>query len=175
MRKTFITGLLLLGSSLCSATLIAGDVTIYTGFQNPGKLTVDNIVRDTKLGAVVGGRISGGKVIGFEQTLAYSPNFLQSGNRAFNTQSNLVLGIPTGLITPYGTVGAGLITTSSNSVFNFSDFGTKFTINYGGGIKFNHLIGPVGLRFDARGYTIPKVFNQTLNFVEGTIGIMLSW
>src|SRR5437867_2485656 len=165
MRKTFITVLLLLGSSLSSATLIAGDVTIYTGFQNPGKLTVDNIVRDTKLGAVVGGRISGGKVIGFEQTLAYSPNFLQSGNRAFNTQSNLVLGIPTGHITPYGTVGVGLITTSGKSIFDFREFGTKFTVNYGGGIKLNNLAGPVGLRFDIRVYTFPKVFNKTLNFV----------
>src|SRR5947209_5233342 len=105
MRKTLIIGVFLLGSS--PITLLAADATIYTGFQNPGKLTLDNVVRDTKLGAVVGARISGGKVIGFEQTFAYSPNFLQSGNRAYNTQSNLVLGIPTGYITPYGTVGLG--------------------------------------------------------------------
>jgi len=175
MRKALITGLFLFASSMFSLSLLAADVTIYTGFQNPGKLTIDNVVRDTKLGAVVGGRISGGKIIGFEQTFAFSPNFLESVNRAFNSQSNLVLGIPTGHVTPYGTVGLGLITTSSKAIFDFREFGTKFTVNYGGGIKLNNLAGPVGFRFDIRGYTVPKVFNQTLNFVEGTIGIMLSW
>ena len=155
--------------------LFAADATIYTGIQNPGKLTLDNVLRDTKLGAVVGARISGGKVIGFEETFGYSPNFLESGHHDFNAQSNLVLGIPTGSITPYGTVGVGLITTWGKALFDFQDFGTKFTVNYGGGIKIHHIAGPLGLRFDVRGYTVPKVFNQTLNFVEATVGIMLSW
>ncbi len=174
VRKNFALGLFALISSIFAGSLFAADATIYTGIQNPGKLTVGNVVQDTKLGAVVGGRISGGKVIGFEETFAYSPNFLESGNRAFNAQSNLVLGIPTGHVTPYGTVGVGLISTWGRQ-FELEDFGTKFTVNYGGGLKIHNLAGPLGIRFDVRGYTVPKVFNQTLNFVEATVGLMFSW
>ena len=153
----------------------AGDLTVYTGFQNPGKLTVDNVTRDTELGSVVGARISAGRVIGFEQTFAYSPKFLESSRHAFNTQSNLLVGVPIGHLSPYGTAGIGLIATGSSSFFDFRDIGTKFTINYGGGITLRNLAGPVGVRFDVRGYSVPGVFDQTLNFIEGTVGIVLSW
>jgi hypothetical protein len=175
MSKVLVAGLFVCLSLASSPFLLAADATIFTGFQNPGKLTIDNIVRDTKLGAVVGGRISAGKLVGFEQTLAYSPNFLESSNRAFNIQSNLLVSLPTGKITPYGTVGVGLITTTDQKIFDFENFGTKFTINYGGGVKFHSVAGPIGLRFDLRGYSVPDVFNQTLNFIEGTVGIMFSW
>jgi len=175
MCKISAVSLFLCVGLFASVSLLAGDATIYTGFQNPGKLTIDNVVRDTKLGAVVGGRISVGRLIGFEQTLAYSPNFLESGNRAYNIQSNFIVSLPAGKITPYGTVGIGLITTSDKPIFEFENFGTKFTINYGGGIKIHNLAGPIGLRFDLRGYSVPNVFNQTLNFIEGTVGIMFSW
>ena len=175
MCKVLVVSLFLCLSFVFSPFVFAGDATIYTGFQNPGKLTIDNAVRDTKLGAVVGGRISVGKLIGFEQTLAYSPNFLESGNRAYNIQSNFMVSLPTGRITPYGTAGIGLITTTDRAIFEFENFGSKFTVNYGGGIKFHNLAGPIGLRFDLRGYSVPRVFNQTLNFIEGTVGIMFSW
>jgi hypothetical protein len=175
MKQVYIFGLVLIMGAVVSSELSAGDLTIYTGFQNPGKLTVDNITRDTKLGSVIGARISAGRVVGFEQTFAYSPTFLESGHHAFNTQSNLLLGVPVGHFIPYGTAGVGLVATGSGSFFAFEDIGTKFTINYGGGIKFRNLAGPVGIRFDVRGYTVPKVFDQTLNFIEGTVGIVLSW
>jgi len=175
MPRVLVVSLFFLVFVASSPSLFAGDATIYTGFQNPGKLTIDNVVRDTKLGAVVGGRVSVGGLVGFEQTFAYSPNFLESGNHAYNIQSNLLVTLPTGKISPYGTAGIGLITTSDHKIFDFDNFGTKFTINYGGGVKFRNLAGPIGLRFDIRGYSVPKVFDQTLNFIEGTIGIMLSW
>src|SRR6266508_4535124 len=103
MKQVYALALVLIAGAFASSELQGGDLTVYTGFQNPGKLTVDNITRDTKLGSVIGARISGGRVVGFEQTFAYSPNFLESSRRAFNTQSNLVLGIPAGHFTPYGT------------------------------------------------------------------------
>ena len=175
MGRYFVCGSLIWICFFIHVSLFAGDATIFTGIQNPGKLTVDNVLRDTNLGAVVGARISGGKVIGFEQSFGYSPNFLEEGHHAFNTQSNLVLAIPTGNISPYGTVGVGLVATGGKTLFDVEDFGVKFTVNYGGGIKFYNLAGPLGFRFDIRGYTVPKVFNQTLNFIEATVGIMFSW
>jgi hypothetical protein len=153
---------------------LAADITLFTGVQNPGKLTVNNAVRDTKLGGVFGVRFSGGRVIGFEQTLAYSPNFLESSRRAFNTQSNLHISFPAGRVVPYATAGVGLITTFGDS-FTLADIGTKFAVNYGGGLKLRKLAGPLGVRFDVRGYSVPGVFSQTLNFVEGSVGLLFSF
>jgi len=153
----------------------AGDLTLFTGVQNPGKLTINNVVRDPKLGGVFGARFSGGQVIGFEQTLGFSPNFLESGRRAFTTQSNLHVGVPAGHVVPYATAGVGLITTFGDLPLNFGDIGTKFAVNYGGGIKLRNLAGPLGVRFDVRGYSVPGVFSQTLNFIEGSVGLLFSF
>lgn len=160
---------------ICSRESPAADITLFTGVQNPGKLTINNVVRDTKLGGVFGARFSGGQVIGFEQTLAFSPNFLESRRRAFDTQSNLHIGVPAGRVVPYATAGVGLITTFGDSLLSFSDIGTKFAFNYGGGIKFRKLAGPLGVRVDVRGYSVPGVFSQTLNFVEGSVGLLFSF
>ena len=157
---------------VCTQASLAADITLFTGVQNPGELTINNVVRDTKLGGVFGARFSGGQVIGFEQTLAYSPNFLESSRQAFTAQSNLHVGIPVGHVVPYGTAGVGLIATFGDSVF---DLGTKFAFNYGGGIKLRNLAGPLGVRFDVRGYSVPGVFSQTLNFVEGSVGLLFSF
>src|SRR5262245_30049429 len=165
--------LFLLG--VCTQASLAADITLFTGVQNPGKLTINNVVRDTKLGGVFGARFSGGQVIGFEQTFGFSPNFLVSGRRAFNMQSNLHVGIPTGSVVPYATAGVGFITTFGDSVLNLGDIGTKFTVNYGGGVKLTKLAGPLGVRFDVRGYSVPDVFSQTLNFVEGSVGLLFSF
>ncbi|MSO22317.1 MAG: hypothetical protein EXQ58_03490 [Acidobacteria bacterium] len=160
---------------ICSRESIAADITLFSGVQNPGKLTVNNVVRDTKLGGVLGVRFSGGQVVGFEQTLAFSPNLLESSRRAFSTQSNLLIGISAGRVVPYATAGVGLITTFGGSLLNFGDIGTKFAVNYGGGIKLRKLAGPLGVRFDVRGYSVPGVFSQTLNFVEGSVGLLFSF
>jgi hypothetical protein len=177
MRKAMRAFILLASLlALMSQPSLAGDVTLFAGIQNPGKLTIANIPRDTATGGVFGARFGGGRVVGFEQTVAYSPKFLESGRRAFNTQSNFVVNIPTTVrVTPYGTVGIGVITTFGDSIRDFEDIGAKFTVNYGGGLKFRNLAGPMGLRVDVRGYSVPSVFDQTLNFVEASIGVLFSW
>jgi len=162
-------------AGICPQESLAADITLFSGVQNPGKLTINNVVRDTKLGGVFGARFSGGQVIGFEQTLAFSPNFLESSRRAFTTQSNLLIGVPAGHVVPYATAGVGLITTFGAGPITLVDIGTKFTVNYGGGVKFRNLAGPLGVRFDVRGYSVPGVFSQTLNFVEGSVGILFSF
>ena len=168
--------LFLLG--VCTQASLAADITLFTGVQNPGELTINNVVRDTKLGGVFGARFSGGQVIGFEQTLAYSPNFLESSRQAFTAQSNLHVGIPVGHVVPYGTAGVGLIATFGDSVF---DLGTKFAFNYGGGVKLLPA-GPVGIGVDVRGYSVPstefRVFttqDQTVNFLEVSVGVVFTF
>ena len=163
---------LLFVAGVCSGAGLAADITLFGGVQNPGKLTINNVTRNPELGGVFGARFSGGTVIGFEQTLAFSPDFLESSRWAFNAQSNLHVGIPVGRVVPYATAGVGLITTFGDSVL---DIGTKFAVNYGGGVKLRKLAGPLGMRFDVRGYSVPSVFSQTLNFVEGSVGLLFSF
>lgn len=174
-RRTYFTAALLLLVGLATPRLFGAEVTLYTGVQQPGDLSFNNLPIDTKLGGVFGARFAGGRLIGFEQTLGFSAKFLESRQRAFNTQSNLIVTVPTGRVGPYVTAGVGFITTYGDSLLNLSDFGTKFTVNYGGGLKLRNLAGPMGLRFDVRGYSIPSVFNQTLSFVEGSVGLLFSW
>jgi len=52
---------------------------------------------------------------------------------------------------------------------------TFFTTNYGGGIKFLNVAGPVGFRVDLRGRTLPNFFGETTTWFEPTAGITFSW
>ena len=74
------------------------------------------------------------------------------------------------LLKPYGTAGMGTVLSWGSGV---SDIGNKFAINYGGGLKVTP--GPVGIRFDARVYSIFSVQDQTLNIGEVTVGILFSF
>ena len=52
---------------------------------------------------------------------------------------------------------------------------TFFTVNYGGGLRFLHLAGPMGFRVDVRGRTIPNFFGETTTWLEPTAGVTFSW
>ena len=52
---------------------------------------------------------------------------------------------------------------------------TFFTVNYGGGFKAANLWGPIGLRADLRGRTIPNFFHTTPSWPELTAGLLVSW
>jgi hypothetical protein len=98
-------------------------------------------------------------------------------------------------VKPYGTFGLGSVFTFGTDEEgrpSLGKIGTKFALNYGGGVKVLPA-GPVGLRFDIRGYMIPNVkFNvavptvtdplatiqtqsQTLNMLEAGVGIIFSF
>ena len=56
------------------------------------------------------------------------------------------------------------------------DSGATFvTVNYGGGVKFPHSVGPIGFRVDVRGRTIPNFFGEKTTWVEPTAGLTFSW
>ena len=169
------------------SSLYAADATFYFGFQKAGNLTVkqvpgiisESLQVGTDWGGVLGGRIATGGIIGFEQSIGYSPKFLDSQTEAFNAQSNLMVNIPLYKFTPYGTAGIGIITTWGDSL---KSFGTKFDLNYGGGLKWKNILGPLGLRFDLRGYTAFNAYNdsgffqgQHVNYIEGSVNLFLSF
>src|SRR5229473_94626 len=159
----------------------ASDLTIFGAAHHQGKLTLQGATQsattttnlDPRTFGVFGVRYSHGRVIGGEHTLAYAPNFLISGGRALIYNSDLLIQAPLPKVTPYVTAGLGTIFTwsSSNSGITqaVGDIGTKFAINYGGGLKITPA-GPVGVRFDIRGYTLPSVsFNVPSSVANQTV------
>jgi Outer membrane protein beta-barrel domain len=162
------------------------DITAFGGVQRQGKLTLQSVpgttvnlirtINSTTFG-VFGGRIAHGHVFGGEHTLAFSPNFIDSDTKAFIYNSNVFVQAPLPVVRPYGTAGLGLIHTWGDGL---GVFGTRLAINYGGGIKFLPA-GPVGLRVDVRGHSIPsaefRVFStvsQRVDFLEASVGVVFS-
>jgi hypothetical protein len=176
--RPYLTVLILL---LAPAYVHAADLTLFAGIQNPGKITFRNATSTGTSGAteiitnpgsvgVFGLRYGGGKVIGHEQTFAYTPNFIDTRSKAVILNSNLKLEAPLPVVKPYATAGLGTIISWGSGV---SDIGSKFAINYGGGLKV--MGGSVGLRADVRGYTVPSVADQTLNIVEVSLGVVFGF
>jgi opacity protein-like surface antigen len=180
------SGLSILVLLLCSATALAqsGDVTIFGGMQHSGKITFQglpsattNLVQnfDPRTFGVYGLRFDHGHILGGEHTIAYSPSFVNGGTNAFFYNSGLLVQAPLPLLRPYATAGIGLVHTGGSGL---AVFGTKFAVDYGGGVKFKPL-GPIGARLDIRGYSIPSVkFEKVtiqekgLNFFEVTAGVV---
>jgi hypothetical protein len=100
--------------------------------------------------------------------------------------------------TPYLTLGAGALTTfvnGANSMLlvggqqvardgssNFAprnivveDGDTFFTFSYGGGFKALQLWGPMGLRADIRGRTIPNLYSNGMSWPEASGGLTFTW
>ena len=177
------------------------DLTIFGAAQHQGQLTLQNAPGqatatsnfDPRTFGVFGIRYTHGKVIGGEHTFGYAPNFFEANTKAIIYNSDLMVQAPLPKVRPYGVVGLGAIFTfEKNTQPNrpaIGNIGDKFAINYGGGLKI-FPAGPVGIRFDLRGYTLPGVkFNipasistltvqtqdQTLNFFEAGIGLVFSF
>ena len=159
----------------------AADLTLFGGVQNPGKLTLQSTAQpsllDPRSFGTFGMRVSQGRVIGSEHTLAYSPNFISSDNSAFMYNSNFMVQAPLGPVRPYVTAGLGIVHIGGDSAqFITGGFltGNKFAVNYGGGVKFK-LAGPLGIQVDARGYSIPSVLEETLNVIEVSAGVVFTF
>lgn len=83
-------------------------------------------------------------------------------------------------ISPFISVGAGGLTTKipndTASAFAITDSSDTFlTLNYGAGVKFLNVAGPMGLRFDVRGRTLPNFRGETTTWFEPTAGLTFSW
>src|SRR5215813_2143117 len=88
-------------------------------------------------------------------------------------------------VSPFLSVGGGGLTTHlANDVGSVAinggthlleDRDTFFTVNYGAGVKFLNVAGPMGFRVDVRGRTIPNFFSHTTTWVEPTAGLTFSW
>jgi Outer membrane protein beta-barrel domain len=157
-----------------------GDLTLFGAAQHQGKLTLQaaqsaattptNFNPGT-FGAF-GIRFGHGKILGGEHTFAYAPNFLTNQSKAIIYNSDILVQAPLPKIRPYGTAGLGTVFswgTDSSGQPALSKIGTKFALNYGAGLKV-FPAGPIGVRFDIRGYIIPNArFNLPSAIVHGQV------
>jgi hypothetical protein len=154
----------------------ANDFTLFGGVHHPGRFTLNsavqegvNLARRPSDFGVFGIRTSRGTVLGTEQTIAFAPNFLESASKAFLFNTNAIVQVPAAAVRPYLTGGLGVVHAFGNGP---GDIGTKFALNYGGGLRIG---GPAAVRLDARGYTLPGVQSQTLNVLEVSLGVVFSY
>jgi len=73
-------------------------------------------------------------------------------------------------VEPYVTVGVGALFTPLSSAAS-SPRKEFLTFNYGGGIKGVRLWGPVGLRADIRGRTMPNFQSKSQTWIEASGGL----
>jgi hypothetical protein len=162
-----------------AAQLRAADLTFYAGGVKPGSISHQDVKTSLDSSPIFGVRFSTDVVpfFGMEHTLAFSSDYLFPRNvadiknaKGFVYNTNLIFNVPVWVAVPYLTAGAGFL-------HQYGDpdlpIGTKFAFNYGGGLKFPHLAGPLGLRFDVRGYRAGVLSNK-LNLLEVSGGILVS-
>jgi hypothetical protein len=175
------------------------DLTVFGAFHKPGTLNLETATQgattisnfDPSNFGAFGARFGHGRVTGGEHTFMYAPNFLEANTKAIIYNSNFLLQAPLPKAKPYVTAGLGAVFsfgTDDQGRPSLGEIGTKFAINYGGGVKVLPA-GPVGLRFDIRGYLIPSVklnvptslsdtvqtLSQTLNMLEIGAGVVFSF
>ncbi len=176
--RQFLVGITL---AFFASQCAAADLTFFVGGVKPGKLSVEGVKTALDSSPVFGFRLATSFVpmLGMEHTLAFSSDYLFPEGIASITEakgivfnSNLIVNIPAGRAVPYVTAGIGLI-----HQYGSPDLpvGTKFAVNYGGGLKLPRLWGPIGLRFDARGYTATSVFSSSLSMLEVSAGALISF
>jgi hypothetical protein len=176
IRRYSLWVVFLFGSAfLFAAPSHAGDFTFFLGGTFPGSINYKNAEASLDKSPVFGFRLGTNFVpsFGMEHTLAFSSDYLFPRNVSAIRDAKGVLSLPVSVkkCVPYVTVGAGLL-------HQYGDrdmpVGTKFAFNYGGGLKFPNMVGPVGLRFDLRGYRAGGISNK-VNLFEVSGGVLLSF
>jgi hypothetical protein len=56
-----------------------------------------------------------------------------------------------------------------------NDGNSFFNVSYGGGIKSEKLLGPLGVRVDVRGRTMPNYYHTSPTWLEATVGFNFMW
>jgi hypothetical protein len=169
--------LLVLYCLFVAVPIHANDLTLFGGTQNPGSLTLRSadgaiLAARPRTFGTFGIRFAHGRVVGSETTFAYSPNFISSQHSAIIFNSNLMVQAPLPIVRPYVTAGLGTVYVRGSGLQAVT--GTKFAVNYGGGVKVK-LAGPLGAQLDGRGYTVFGIDAQTLHVLEVSVGLVFSF
>ncbi len=185
MNKIIVASIFVLAIFVGQAQAAGGQVSLYAGYLNPGDVNLDNVqtalsLRGTSL---YGGRVEFDflKILGIEENFGFSPRLLNSSLfpqestdiRGFLYSTNLVVNVPISRFVPYVTGGVGLVKPWGTGLTTFD---ATFAGNYGGGVKLNKLVGPVGLRFDVRGWRTADIAGSGgVNIFEASGGVTFTW
>jgi hypothetical protein len=184
MKKVVVASVfvLLFGVSQVKA---AGQLSLFAGYLNPGEVNLDSVRESLRFRgtSLYGARaeVDFLKVLGMEHSFAFSPRLLNntlfpqeaSDLRGFLYSGNLVVNVPLSRFVPYVTGGVGLVKPWGTGI---RPFDATFAGNYGGGVKLNRLAGPVGLRFDVRGWRTADIANRGgINIFEATAAVTFTW
>jgi hypothetical protein len=82
-------------------------------------------------------------------------------------ERTVLLSSGTSILNANGTTGNRDLALQNNDTF--------FMFSYGGGIKAAQLWGPVGLRGEIKGRTMPNVFGKQVTWPEITGGLTFTW
>ena len=198
LNKIFTSMFLLISVSAFAGAARASDISFFVGAEIPGSIEYEHMKMPLDTGSVFGLRFGNTfiRYLGTEHTFAYSPDFLFPGEniihgcpgyigadcppstvweeaKGFLYSSNLMLNFPDidYRMVPFLTAGVGL-------VHQYGDrnlpVGTKLAFNYGGGLKFPNLAGPLGARVDLRAYKAGMI-SKSVNMIELSFGLMFSF
>jgi len=198
-RRFLTSALLLIAISAFAETAAAADFSIFVGAEIPGSIEYRDVKMSLDNSPVFGIRFGNNFVryLGTEHTFAISPDFMfpsegYFGNelvpgatqnsagkiewkeaKGFLYSSNLMLNFPDidYRMVPFLTAGVGLVHQYGDRAL---PVGTKLAFNYGGGVKFPNLVGPLGARADLRAYRA-GVLSKSVNMVEFSLGLMVSF
>lgn len=182
-----LPALLLLVMGLASSPLLAQkyEINPYAGGFFPDQFNLGKLKSDGLYGVRGGYFLT--KNIEVEGNLGYINHFqLQSTEgktRAWVWEGLGAYNLDLGRLQPYASAGIGGVTARNTSstapgvepAITIEGGDTFFAFSYGGGVKANRLWGPVGLRADVRGRTLPNFFSGNTTFLELTGGINLTW
>ncbi|MGH9340629.1 MAG: hypothetical protein ACRD1R_13805 [Acidobacteriota bacterium] len=158
----------------------ATDLSLFAGWVNTGSIDASGFPEvDFENFGMVGVRYEKSFLFfGLENNLTYYPETVVAstepeGDGGVSYSGNLVINFPIVGVTPFFTVGLGLLHKFGASA---PDFGTSFQTNYGMGIKIRNLAGPLGVRGDFRRFTLHDVFNgENLKTNELSGGVVISF
>ena len=138
---------------LCASTAMAQtELEVFVGGYDPG-----SEINGTAFGkgVITGARVgtSFARFIGAEFSYWFLGGLRDPrkhfDGRAQSVAANLLLQLPIGKIVPFGTAGVGANFGETQGEIKLKN---SLAWNVGGGIKLRRLLGPLGLRFDARYY-----------------------
>ncbi len=159
-------------------TIQASDLSLVAGGATLEDLNVEDSVVLFRHPTLFGARYEKDflLLLGFENNLMISRNMLSpkqgEGEQAIYYTGNFVVNFPVDRVVPNVSVGLGVLYRFGNTE---PDVGASFLTNWGFGMKFRNLIGPVGARVDYRRIGIRGVQNQTVTEQEITGGLLLSF
>jgi hypothetical protein len=185
MKRMVAVFLFVLSVCAVQAQAAGGQLSFYAGYLNPGDISLDNVRQSLRFRgtSLFGARAEFDflKVLGIEENVGFSPRLFDSplfpqdtsDVRGFLYSTNLVINVPLSRFVPYVTGGIGFVKPWGTGI---RPFDATLAANYGGGIKLNRLIGPVGLRFEVRGWRTADIANQGgANIFEATGAVTFSW